>query len=316
MIEKSFISLGYAPDRVQCYNCLKYRGNFLACAECTDVMFCSKEYRNKNSIHKTFCSETINRMPLKIRYEAESLLLGIIEFSNANEMMSFVEETLAKRFVQVPHEFKDSRSKYGLFLSLKPTKVALNYDDIYKIYTALLDIAFIKNMFRTENSQRFLMHLVAEHWAITCNNSFQLNVRGGCLAKRLGVVMSLFNHSCAPNLLNRAVRDHLNTTVFITQRLVKKGEQLFITYDLDSTQLLQNYHFYCKYDKCVPHCEPSVHSTMKGDSNFQFLVSLPDQQLQHESSIVKDKCEAFLRKFGHFPWSNEMEFVLKMYDKV
>lgn len=39
LIEKNYVSIGCATDRIQCYGCLKEEQNFIACPKCTDVMF-------------------------------------------------------------------------------------------------------------------------------------------------------------------------------------------------------------------------------------------------------------------------------------
>lgn len=316
LVEKCFISLGCAPDRVQCYTCTNEERNFIACPGCTDVMFCNENCQLQNDIHGKFCNATINRMPFNTRYVAESILLGINEFSNAIDMMNFVDEILANRSEYIPEGINDSRSKYGLFLSLKPSKLSFVIDEVYKAFTGLLDIPFIREMFDTKQSQRFLMHLIAEHGSIIMNNSIGNSVVNGVVSQELGVIMSLFNHSCAPNLFNRKVVDK---ELFITTRPIKKGDQLFISYmkqslnnPLRQMTLRSKFDFVCECDKCQPHCKSTDRKMMQEDSNFQFLSSILEQQYTNKS--VEDKCLGFLRKFGHLPWSEELDLVIKIYN--
>lgn len=321
LMEKNFLSLGCAPDRVQCYNCTKDEANFLACPKCTDVMFCSEECRSQNKVHQKFCGATINRMPRDVRFVAESLLLGIVEFSSANEMMTFVEETLNKRGKHNPDPINGSRAEYGHFLGLKPNKRMIDFHHVYKVFTGLLDNPTVKSMFNTEHSKRFLMHLCAEHWSIIKNNSFNVSVTGSTALQKLGIAMSWFNHACAPNLFNRAVAD---TDFFVTIRPIKKGEQLFISYFIDRTAttimcqslLLHQFDFLCKCDKCEPRCQMEDRKMMRADPKFTFLemVSKENNKLfVMNQRKVMEGCVEFLQKYGHMPWSQEMDLVLELY---
>lgn len=307
LVEKFTISLGCAPDRVQCYNCTRDVANFIACPTCTDVMFCGEECRSQNEVHQKFCGSTINRMPHDVRFAAESLLYGIVQFSDANEMMSFVEETLAKRGTQIPNAINDSRTKYGFVLSLKPTVDDINYDQVYMIFTGISDNSVVKSMFSSTRSQRFLMHLCAEHLSILKNNSFNICVANGIAKEKMGLVVSLFNHACAPNVFNYASVD---SDVFVTTRPIKKGEQLFISYSLNGTAPTE-FDFLCKCDKCEPNCKAADRSMMKSDQNFKFLTTVSKEN--YRSANVKEKCEQFLQEFGHLPWSEEMDLVLNIY---
>lgn len=299
LVEKCYVSLGCAPDRVQCYTCTKDEANFVACPKCADVMFCSENCLSQNYIHQKFCGASMNRMPSVVRFVAESFLVSVVEFSTASEMIGFVQETLAARGKLVPDTMNDSRSKYGQFLNLRPKKQKdIDMEVVYKVFTGLLDIPSI-----------------AEHFAIVKNNSIATQVPGGIVKNKLGIVMSWFNHSCAPNLFNCAIDD---TEIFITKRPIKKGDQLFIRYLTSSPPtavrrmtLLDKFHFFCKCDKCEPCCRFDDRTMMKNDRNFQFLASVPKEQFT--LPCVSDKCLEFLQKFGHLPWSEEIDLVLNIY---
>lgn len=319
LIEEAYCSLGQAPDRFQCYTCTTEEANFIACPKCTDVMFCNEDCRKQNAVHEKFCGASTNRMPSDIRFIAESLLLGIMEFSSAKEMMSFVEETLTNRITQVPNAINDSRSKYKQFLSLAPAKNRHDIEEIYKVFTGLWDVPSIKKMFNTKHSKRFLMHLVAEHRSILANNSFGRRVPNGLVSMKLGLVISLFNHKCAPNIRNKGSDDNVNVSVFTTSRPIKKGEQLFLNYigealptEMRRLYLSAGYDFFCKCDKCEPRWKPSDRAKMKSDPNFKFLASLSKQQ--YVSPNVQDKCAEFLKRFGRLPWSEELDLVLNIYN--
>lgn len=337
LIEKSFISLGDAFDRVQCYGCLKEEQNFIACPKCTDVMFCSKACQN-NIIHEKICGENLNRMPSEVRYLAESVLAGLFAFSSADDMMQFVDVILQKR-TEVPPAANDQKSKYALFLYLQPSKritldiepsnvgnltdVNMIIELIYKVFKALMAIPLVSAMFNTLKRQRFLTHLIAEHSFILANNSFKLDVPGGVIGRKVGLVSSLFNHACAPNVFN-ATNIGGDLDIFISIRPIKKGDQVFIGYgypleDLTKVrhaQLKQKYNFDCKCDKCEPHSAPSDRSLMAANANFKFLLANRFNRSTENMANLKYNCIAFLNEFGHLPWTKEMDMVLDTFTNI
>lgn len=132
-------------------------------------------------------------------------------------------------------------------------------------------------------------------------------------------MLSFFNHSCAPNLFNCSSS---GKKVCITIRPIKKGEQLFICYkkDLPTRErqeiLLGKWGFLCKCGKCYPHCELSDRIKMRSDSIYESLQrSVPNMDYSDEikCNIMADECMQFLRKYGHLPWSEEIEFVQRIY---
>ncbi|XP_031637912.1 SET and MYND domain-containing protein 4-like [Contarinia nasturtii] len=333
LVEENYVSQSSKSfNLVHCGTCLQYSGSLFPCSKCTDVMFCSETCQNQNELHHKFCGANFERMPSHIRFIIRSMLIGIIAFTSAEEMMEFVENTLAKRTTQVPEAANDEKSKYALFLNLKgPRGDKFDVETTYKVYTGLLDIALIKSMFDSQQSQRFLMHFAAEHVSIISSLIVARNSNFNPLACRPTIraipnVFSLFNHSCAANLLNLSFG---NSEVCITIRPIKKGDQLFVKY-LDAgiqskprsrrrrqDALLKYWGFLCKCDKCEPNCKPKQRAKMKSDENYQFLSKARCNYYKGicDRTELSSKCIAFLEKFGHLPWSEEMNLVLDVYTK-
>lgn len=310
LVEENYVSLTGNVDRVQCYTCMQSMKNFIACSKCTDVMFCSEKCQNKNEIHQKFCGEAIHRMPNTIRFIAKSILLGVMAFPSANELMDFVDDVLSKRNTQLPSAANDPQSKYGMFLTLQPAKQeTLDIQIVYQAFTALMSIPFVKNMFTSKHSQRFLMHLTGEHFLLISNNSFGGSLTDASTVGTVSTVLSLLNHACAPNLFNSTAG---NIDVCISMRPIKKGEQLFVKYlcgDRTTRQrqdiLMSQWAFLCKCDKCEPHCQPADRAKMRAELTNHC----------RELAMSKSKCETFLKQYGHLPWSEEMDQVLKFYTK-
>lgn len=270
LVEENFVSIAAGYDRVNCFECLQIKKNFIPCATCSDALFCSTDCQERSEIHKVSCGATIHRMPNNVRYIAKSILVALNSFTNAEDLMDFVEKTLSKRATQVPVAANDVKSKYAVFLSLQPAKqAALDIETVYKVFTGLLDVSFIKTMFDSKQSQRFLMHLIGEHFLIISNNSYGGSLSSASSIGTTALVMSLFNHACAPNVFNSSAA---NKEICITMRPIKKGEQLFVKYlcgDRTTRQrqdmLLNQWNFLCKCDKCVPHCSRADTLNMKSD---------------------------------------------------
>lgn len=314
LVEENFVSAAAGIDRANCFTCLSTEKNFMACSNCTDVLFCSEDCRDRNGVHQKFCGATILRMPNAVKYYANSILIALNAFPDVNELMRFVADVLSKRAIEIPKAANDIQSKYGLFLSLQPAKIAeLDIETVYKVYAGLMNVPLIKRMFDTEASRRFLMHLVAEHSLIISQNCYgnpSSVITTGC-------VMSLFNHACAPNVFNSTAN---NREVCITMRPIKKGQQLFVKYLCGERTtrerqviLLKRWGFLCKCDKCmygrIPMHAPLMfypnYSKMYGECRmFQYFA---------DKSGLKEKCEAYLRNFGHLQWQEQIGDILTMY---
>lgn len=320
LVEENFVSVAASVDRVHCFECLQTKQNFIPCSKCSDALFCSIDCQNRSEIHKVSCGANVHRMPNNVRFIARSILVALKSFANADDMMAFVAKTLSERATQIPNAANDVRSKYALFLSLQPSPPAkLDIETAYKVFTGLLQVKYVKTMFKSKQSQRFLMHLIAEHYLIISNNSYGGPLSGASSIGTTALVMSLFNHNCAPNVFNSTMG---NKEVCITMRPIKKGQQLFVKYlcgDRTTRQrqemLLKQWGFICKCDKCISNCSPDVRLMMKSDPCFKALLPLTpiDFYYMTDFSEVTKNCVQFLKKYGHFPWSEEMDVVLKAY---
>lgn len=228
LVEENFVSVTSGFDRVNCFECTSTMMNFMPCTECVDVMFCSIECQQRSAIHAKSCGTAIHRMPNNVKFIAKSILSAANAFESAKEMMDFAKEILTKRATQVPTAVNDPQSMYGMFLSLQPAKKeTLDIAVVYQVFTAVLDIPFVKTMFQSKQIQRFLMHLIAEHFLIISNNSYGGQLTSASTIGTTALVMSFFNHACAPNLFNSSAA---NKEICISMRPIQKGEQLFVKY--------------------------------------------------------------------------------------
>lgn len=108
----------------------------------------------------------------------------------------------------------------GNFESIKVSTEMLNQSRLYTRFT----LPAISSYFDTEPKQRFLTHLVAKHFLIVRKNVIIANQNECQRVGTLGLIFPLFNHVCAPNLLNSSTGDQ---QMCITLRPVRKSDQLF-----------------------------------------------------------------------------------------
>lgn len=315
LMEDSFASINSSTVQM-CYTCLGEEKNFIPCPECTDVVFCNNECMRSNLVHKMDCQTPYHRMPYKVQFIIQTILVAVASFPDVDSLMTFVEDCIGSD--DLPESVKDQKSKYRLYLKLKKTllneKIALL--DVHDIFKLIMLIPSIEARFDSERKQRFLVHLLLHHLAINVINGYESET-----TTSIGAVLCLFNHSCAPNLFNYAVEDR---KFCVTIRPVKKGGQLFISYlgrcagepaRQRQYELKSRWHFECKCDRCEPQTRTVDSNKMRQDSCYKFVYRhyKSDKSDFMNVILLKKKCIKFLQKYGHLPFSNELEFISGVY---
>lgn len=328
LVEKSFLSTTLSEKLTGCATCLKTRMNFIACESCTIAMFCDDKCRKSNVSHNYDCNFIYDRDTSyngQLMMMAQTIFFGMEAFGGVfDEMKRFIEETEEIKVNYVPKSVVDMKSKYRLFLTL-----AAHTDEFEKktllskaktLYTILLKLTTVNGMFDTVAKQRFLMHLVTKHVVVTSRNAINATQNQCQRIATLGLIFPLFNHACAPNLLNFTTGDQ---QICITMRPVQTGEQLFVSYvvaDVSTRQrqmhLMKNFGFLCACEKCDPKSKMTDVTNLQSDTGYLFIQRNRNRDLinQQNRQIIKTKCIDLLNKHGR-SWFMELEFVLDMYIK-
>lgn len=186
-------------------------------------------------------------------------------------------------------------------------------------------LPMVKSWFNSKRKQRFLMHLLLHHMAIIPPNSFTDHHFGrvqNLSTKFIFDVLSLFNHSCAPN----AYFLHKNDMgCCITVRPIKKGEQIFINYLGDEAtlptedrrrEISKQWRFECKCDRCEPNIQALNLRQLLDDCLHQYidehwgdsLLPLGDDR----RTLLQEKCAAFLTKYGR-NWCLSIDAVIQLF---
>lgn len=214
-----------------CYTCQRTEMNFIPCANCSDVMFCSEDCASYNSAHKMECQTSYHRIDdIGIKFIIQTILVAIETFPNVDQLIKFVESCTADRGCdQIPKSAKDARAKYGIFLKLTPAYSDAELFNAYQAFSSILLIPKIRYMFDTEAKQRFLMHLIVHHATVIPKNAFfDVAVYSEQhTIKYMFDILSIVNHSCAPNM-HFSLKGKCGYCV--TVRPIKRGDQVFINY--------------------------------------------------------------------------------------
>lgn len=310
LIEEAFLLSASSTKCKRCHTCAKMSMNFIACDQCTNAMFCSSECMEKNDFHKIECQcHGFQLLDLPIQHLLRSIFIALNMFPNIDELMDFVEKTVAGPSKQVPIKISDPKSKYRAILKLNVFMTSLHkmcfLPEVCKLYSSLMCFPAMKELFASKRKQRFLMHLLGQHICVINSNAFSNHGDEYFTF----IIQSYFNHSCLPNLVRFECG---NKTICTTTRPVKKDEQLFVFYlgyqmgdrQSKAKYLDENFGFQCKCENCLASKEwkpmipsdPECHNILlKFRLNEQAIVNNQNKELRTE---LISACITFLRKYG------------------
>lgn len=150
-----------------CNICLKENGNFIPCKKCTQALFCPECF--ENDLHGIDCGLGI--------YIGQLRLIAMVKnaFSNADELIAFVEDIVKDGDKQSPPPLLDPRAKYRAFFQLlldceKCKEHQIHHDHrliAYRLNSFILADDAMAKFFHTRAHKRFLVHLINYHINLT-----------------------------------------------------------------------------------------------------------------------------------------------------
>lgn len=76
LMEESFAAVAKSNEQMTCFNCLSEVANFIACSQCSDIVFCSKKCSETNLVHKLDCNTPFHRMHCKAKFTIQTILIA------------------------------------------------------------------------------------------------------------------------------------------------------------------------------------------------------------------------------------------------
>lgn len=316
LVEEMFIK-SRENRRIACDTCAKEIGSFIPCPQCPAIVYCNASCMKRNRTHKWECGIGLDRFDV-YQYVAifyvKAILLAIETFKDADSFITFVESVLFEDREKLPISLNEPESKYHFFLKLDAS-APCNFDlldETLKIYSIVMKLPKVCDVFNREDQRCFLMHFIAHIYSITTTNS-----TGDDESLSVANVMSFLNHSCAPNINHSYIG---NVRFCETVRPIRRGEQLFMSYlgvteepsaQQRQAELKRIWGFDCKCTRCEPVKE--VHPFYRSyliDPSYKFI--LDNFEKRDMFTEVLEHCRQFLDKYGHF-WSMEIQFIAHKY---
>lgn len=239
----------------QCANCFECKVNLIPCKNCSSIMFCSQNCYDvgHRNFHAVECGQlgVYSKWNAAIRLVTNSVIKAINSFPNLKKLMNVIDE-FNKRGPNsnVTYDNPLIRAYMQFFALSGSTELTSHVQDLIfmertkSIHSQIISHPTYKNMFQSNESRRFLAHLIMHHFHVVNFNGFKVvNRLHGAYINELGtnsaylsgityaygiyLNSSRLNHSCQPNIARIFIGNKLIAKVI---RPIKPGEQLFVTY--------------------------------------------------------------------------------------
>lgn len=308
---------------IKCSVCNMGSFNLMPCKQCTTVMFCSNEcLKRSQEYHGMECGYIPkDEIDISAQMLYRSILIALNACGNSvDELMTFVTSVLQEPH-GVPTITIEPLDRYRIFLQSQTGRRLHHLDEarvILDAYDYITTLPKLENAFNTLAKRRFLMHLVLKHALIFKINNFEISNserqnKGMCL------MASLFNHQCAPNAYNFNVA---GTSVVVTMREIKQGQQVFLSYLPLNTEnlrlrIFESYGFWCRCCRCVPvPALQAASANLKLDEDLHFLSMTRLFKANRPIAVeivLKLHCIRFLDKYGHLPNTDEVVLAMRVF---
>lgn len=333
-VEKAFLAYSYNQFGLKCNICLKKKENLFPCKNCIEAMFCCTEC-HQSGIHDYECGIKFsidNNENGDMMKEIRVMLMVTKMFSNVSELIDFVQDAIRSDSIELPATLMDEKSKYRAFLKLPFGPQAISKEHfaflVSRIYKLCLQIPRIGATFRTTEYRRFLMHLIGQHANVTNYNSARVKPlpqaiqRNGMVKHtQTGLIANYFGHSCAPNVFFGGSNGQ---SIYTTIRPIKKGEVLrlslfifFMEPKKVRQEIIWNHRrIKCKCSRCTGTDMPmEQRKQLAMDPYFKYIMANVSPCSVYDEHLhgLAEKCIAFLQKYGHGIWCDEIGIIADVY---
>lgn len=319
VINEQILFHATTKTNARCSYCFKDRQNFVACADCADVLFCDETCAKNDEIHRMLCQTVFHSLDLQYKIQVYAILRTMQIFDNVAELEGFIDAIRMEKPEYLPPAVKDAQSMYHFYLKLKYRNEFKEDTQfiIWNVFAFLMELPSIATKFDTPQKRRFLQHLIGLHCLINATNGFTDGHN-----RWISILTSMVNHSCAPNALWMNIN---NRSICVIIRPIQRGEQMFINYigNVNGSRqerrniLLSTWGFSCQCDRCECMGKKNILALMN-DVDFKQigLFRCRGYQEREQRNTLKMNCENVLARFGRNAWSFELGTVLTAYTTI
>jgi SET domain len=160
-------------------------------------------------------------------------------------------------------------------------------------------VELMKSITKNPKHKKFLDEFMRKQMEIVITNSFGLTGSDGeIIGSGIFPLSSLFNHSCAPNVM-RIMLD--NKLAFVTSRPIEKNQQLFVCYRSNffgpsreerQQEIFDSYRFKCTCEACNKNF-PALKNLQKTEENFKFSTESPREEFKFNCDYIDENSKKF-----------------------
>lgn len=331
MIDKAYIKyVDEGSEYVKCNNCLQ--SNFLhlfPCPHCTKAMYCGSTCAQMawKRFHMYECQVDERYVNT---FVTRATLFSFTLFDDCAKLKDVIDSIKKKPVTCFDWKCKNvsEEETFKVIYSLATNSSKRSYDDMFtrsnflaQTWHILITNTKIRDLLRTTADEDFFLETLFHFSLLKSTNAHELRhmsqppkdkieQEGDYSSEKFGAglfpIISLLNHSCAPNVS----RIYINDTIAITvTRNIRSGEQLFDSYGFDHTDhtieerrtKISNYHFECRCEACRNNWPLREGLKEKGILEIgEVAVGFKDCCKYNREWAVEyfDKSKKFLKKFS------------------
>lgn len=199
IVEEAYcIASENALNYLQCANCFERKANLIPCKNCSAILFCSQTCYDigHESFHAIECRKTAVHSKWKAarRVVTQTVIKAINLFSKVKDLMGIIEKFNNRKLNSVENYSDPSIRAYMQFFGLSrdfglatETPEFTFLANTEALHSQILSNPTYNSFFRSDESKRFLAHLIMHHFhVITINGFAAVSLLHGTYINELG----------------------------------------------------------------------------------------------------------------------------------
>lgn len=215
-VDEPFVAVLVDEPYARCSTCFRPEYNLLPCDRCAKAMFCSAECQS-TGLHKWFCTVIWPTRPTGDQMLVLCTVLAALKLYPTHEQLVQAVETFNLDTTVKPARSAVTALKYRRFFEacrrerFTCTDFMASIVNSLPIFQAIVKHRVYGQRFQSNESQRFLIHLIAHHWQFIAMNLHTTlrasgdtnnlwNMETTAYAKAVCFAKLAMKHSCMPSI--------------------------------------------------------------------------------------------------------------------